>query len=68
LRSVDFDLEPLGLDNIILPEIEEQVVPAPPRTNRSKTTIFLSVRNEDVAKARKTIVAALDKAKVAHNL
>jgi hypothetical protein len=69
LRAVDFDLEPLGLDNIDLQELEDQVsTPTAPRTNRTKTTIFLSVRNEDVAKARKTIVAALDKAKVAHNL
>lgn len=69
LTAIKFDLEPLGLDNIDLQEIEEQVTsPVAPRANRTKTTIFLSVRNEDVAKARKTVVAALDKAKVAHNL
>jgi hypothetical protein len=68
LRSVDFDLEPLGLDNIELPEIEEQVTPAPPRTNRTKTTIFVSINNELVTKARKAIIVALDKAKIPHNL
>jgi ParB-like chromosome segregation protein Spo0J len=69
LTSIKFDLEPLGLDNIDLQEIEDQVTtPAAPRTNRTKTTIFLSVRNEDVSKARKVVVAALDKAKIPHNL
>jgi hypothetical protein len=68
LRAVDFDLEPLGLDNIQLPEIEEQVTAPAPRTNRTKTTIFVSISNELVTKARKTIVAALDKAKIPHNL
>jgi len=69
LSAIKFDLEPLGLDNIELSDIEEQITsPSVPRANRTKTTIFLSVRNEDVAKARKVITAALDKAKVAHNL
>lgn len=67
LRNVKFDIVSLGLEDIKLPEIEEPVV-VPPKANRSKTTIFVSVRNEDVVKARKTIVAALDKAKVGHNL
>ncbi len=67
LRAVDFDLEPLGLDNIEVPEIEEPVAVAP-KASRSKTTIFVSVKNEDVVKARKAIVVALDKAKIAHNL
>lgn len=67
LRAVDFDLESLGLDNIKLEEIEEPVV-APPKANRSKTTIFLAVKNEDVARARKVTAAALDKAKITHNL
>jgi hypothetical protein len=69
LSAIKFDLEPLGLDNIQLPDIEEQLTtPAAPRANRTKTTIFLSVRNEDVAKARKAVTAALDKAKISHNL
>lgn len=67
LRAVKFDLEPLGLDNIELPEIEDEVMP-PPRANRSKTTIFVSIANPQVEKARKTIIAALDRAKIPHNL
>lgn len=67
LRNVKFDIVSLGLEDIKLPEIEEPVV-APPKASRSKTTIFVSVRNEDVVKARKAIVSALDKAKIAHNL
>lgn len=67
LREVHFDLEPLGLDNIQLPEIEDAVT-APPKANRSKTTIFCSVLNKDVEKARKAIVGALDRAKIPHNL
>lgn len=67
LRAVNFDLGPLGLETIELPEIEEIVV-APPKANRSKTTIFVSVLNADVTKARKAITAALDKAKIGHNL
>jgi len=67
LRSLDFPLEPLGLDNIELPDIEE-VVPAAPRPNRSKTTIFISVKNEELVKARKVIAKALDAAKIGHNL
>mgnify|MGYP001563278557 CR=1 FL=1 len=67
LRDVKFDLEPLGLDNIQLPEIDD-VVPVPPKSNRSKTTIFVSISNPQVEKARKTIIAALDKARIPHNL
>lgn len=67
LRAMNFDLEPLGLDNIQLPDIEDLPV-QPPRANRSKTTIFLSVKNEVAEKARKACVAALDKAGIAHNL
>ena len=40
----------------------------PPRANRTKTTIFLSVKNTDAEKARKAVVTALDKAGIAHNL
>lgn len=68
LRAVDFDLEPLGLDHIELPEIGEDISPAPARSPRNKTTIFLSVKNEDVAKARKAVTTALDKARIGHNL
>jgi len=50
-----------------LPEIED-IITAPPKPNRSKTTIFVSIANAQVEKARKTIVAALDKAKIPHNL
>ena len=67
LRAVKFDLEPLGLEHIEIADIEEPVVP-PPKPQRNKTTIFVSVLNADVTKARKAIVAALDKAKVGHNL
>lgn len=68
LRAVKFDLEPLGLESIELPELEDVVTPAPPRANRSKTTIFLSVKNADAEKARKTVAAALTKARIEHNL
>lgn len=69
LRAANFDLEPLGLDNIELPEIEEQLPSqSAPRANRTKTTIFVSISNEHVVKARKAIIAALDKAKIQHNL
>jgi hypothetical protein len=68
LTAIKFDLEPLGLDNIELPDIEETLTQPAPRANRSKTTIFLSISNEQVAKARKIVAAALDKAKISHNL
>lgn len=68
LRAVKFDLEPLGLDTIELPELDDVVTPAPPRANRSKTTIFVSIKNSDAEKARKAIAIALDKAKIPHNL
>lgn len=67
LRAIDYDIEPLGLTHIELPEVEEPAV-APPRANRSKTTIFVSVPNASVAKARKAIAAALDKANIQHNI
>ncbi len=68
LAAVKFDLEPLGMENIQLPDIEEQITQAAPRTQRTKTTIFVSISNELVPKARKAIIAALDKAKIPHNL
>lgn len=67
LRAIDFDLESIGLDSIKLEEVEEPV-PAAPKPNRTKTTIFVAVKNEDLVKARKAIAAALDKAKISHNL
>jgi ParB-like chromosome segregation protein Spo0J len=67
LRAINFELEPLGLDNIELPEIEELPIERP-RSNRSKSTIFLSVLNPDYEKARKVCAAALDKARIGHNL
>lgn len=69
LKAVAFDaLEPLGLDSIELPDLEDTPVIPPPRSTRHKTTIFLSVRNEVVEKARKAVVAALNKAGIEHNL
>lgn len=68
LKAVKFDLGPLGLDDIELPELDEEPQPAPPKATRNKTTIFVSVLNQDTTKARKAIIAALDKAGVAHNL
>jgi hypothetical protein len=68
LRAVKFDLEPLGLDAIELPDLEETPTPPPPRSTRNKTTIFLSVKNADAEKARKVVAAALTKAKIEHNL
>lgn len=69
LKSTNFDLEPLGLDDIHLPDLDDEPLPpAAPRANRSKTTIFCSVLNQDVEKARKTIKAALDKARIGHNV
>jgi len=68
LRAVKFDLEPLGLDAIELPELEEIPTAPPPKPTRNKTTIFLSVKNADAEKARKLVAAALTKAKIEHNL
>jgi len=68
LKEMNFDIESLGLDTILeLPELEE-IIPPPPKSARSKTTVFVSVLNADVERARKAIVTALDKAKIAHNL
>lgn len=67
LRAVKFDLESLGLENIELPDLDEDPVPVK-KANRSKTTIFLSVPNAQADKASKLCAAALDKAKIPHNL
>jgi hypothetical protein len=66
LEEMNFDTSKFGLDQFELPPLED--APATPRANRSKTTIFLSVKNADVAKARKAVAAALDKARIEHNL
>jgi len=56
------------MDNIQFPELDDEIAPTPPKTPRSKTTIFCSVLNQDVERARKVMVAALDRAKIPHNL
>lgn len=68
LTDMDFDISAFGLDNIELPPIEELATEAAPPRQRNKTTIFLSVKNTDAAKARKVVIAALKKAGVEHNL
>jgi ParB-like chromosome segregation protein Spo0J len=68
LKAVKFELEPLGLDRIELPDLEDIPAAPPPRANRSKTTIFLAVKNEHAEKARKACAAALNKAGIEHNL
>jgi hypothetical protein len=68
LRAVKFDMEPLGLEAIELPELDDVITSAPPRANRSKTTIFLSIKNADAEKARKIVATALTKARIEHNL
>jgi len=67
LRAVKFDLEPIGLDSIELPDLDETPVVPPPKPNRNKTTIFVSVKNAEAERARKIIAAALTKAKIEHN-
>lgn len=68
LKSLNFDLQPLGLDNIEFPELDEEIIQPAPKANRSKTTIFVSILNQDVERARKVIIAALNKAHLTHNL
>jgi ParB-like chromosome segregation protein Spo0J len=68
LEQLGFDVAPFGLDDI-LPELQElKEVDAPTKRYRSKKTIFVSVKLADEEKARKSIVAALNKAGVEHNL
>lgn len=68
LGEMDFDLAPYGLDAIELPPLEDVGEAAAPPRQRSKTTIFLSVKNADAAKAKRAVIAALNKAKIEHNL
>lgn len=68
LGRMNYDVTAFGLANMEFPELDDVPPPAPPKPNRSKTTIFVSVLNQDVTKARKAIVAALDKARIPHNL
>jgi hypothetical protein len=68
LRAVKFELEPLGLDKIELPELDDLPTVPPPKPTRNKTTIFLSVKNDVAEKARKVVVVALNKAGIEHNL
>lgn len=67
LERLDFDIGRFGLDNIDLPPLEGAGEPARARS-KTKTTIFVSVGTEHSTKARSVIVAALNKAKIAHNL
>lgn len=66
LEEIGFDVAAFGLDEIQLPELEE-VEPAA-KSNRKKTTLFISIKNQDVEKARTAIILALNKAKIEHNL
>ena len=65
LEELGFDIERFGLDEIELPELEDV---AAHRSPRKKTTIFVSVLNADVDRARKAISSALKKIGVDHNL
>lgn len=65
LGELDYDTARFGLDDIPLPELNE---PSPTRAPRSKTTIFVSVKNADTERARKVITAALKKAGIEANL
>ncbi len=66
LQKLNYDTNRFGLDDIDLPELE--AVENIPKTPRKRTTIFVSVKNADVEKASKVIVAALNKAQIGHNL
>ncbi len=68
LEEMNFDLASLALDKIELPELDNIEPQEVTRRTRSKTTIFLSVKNEIADKARKVVVAALNKAGIDHNL
>jgi hypothetical protein len=69
LEALDFDLEPLGLDQIELPaQIEMPQEHAPPPSPKTKTTLFVSVKVSDLEKAKAVVRKALDRAKIEHNL
>lgn len=68
LTELDFNLEPLGLDGFSLQEEIEDLPPQAQRAPKTKTTLFVSIKNQDVEKARKIIIAALNKEKIEHNL
>lgn len=68
LGEMDFDLAPYGLDAIELPPLEDVGEAAAPPRQRSKTTIFVSVKNADATKARQAIIRALNKEKIEHGL
>lgn len=68
LEEMDFDLASFGLDTIDLPPLEEMATEAAPPKQRTKTTIFLSVKNSDAAKAKRVVIAALKKAGIDNNL
>lgn len=69
LDDLNYDVSGFGLDLIELPPIDETVIPASTeRAPRTKSTIFVSVRNDQAEKARTAIIAALKKAKIDHNL
>jgi ParB-like chromosome segregation protein Spo0J len=67
LEEMNFDLAPLGLDNITLPALDD-AEPVAPRSTKTKTTLFISVKNADAAKAKSIISAALKKAKIEANI
>lgn len=68
LGKMNFDTSGWGIDDIELPPLEEMGETPSQRAGRSKKTIFVSIANADVDKARKLIVTALDKARIVHNL
>lgn len=68
LQELNFDLTPLGLDQIELPDLEESTEITAPKPVRSKTTIFISVKNADAVRAKKVIGDALKKAKIESSL
>lgn len=69
LRSIGFDMAPLGLEEIPLPALPGTFTEDPgPKTPRTKSTLFVSVKVEAAERARRLIIATLDKANIEHNL
>lgn len=66
LEKMNYDTNRFGLNDIELPELG--TIETAPKRLRNKTTIFVSIKNSDAEKARKTITAALNKARIDHNL